>query len=290
MAYIYQQIEGGLSNEQGNALLQVVREVEVDGEPSDLIGLRFKAHDDGVSPSDIGQTNWRDLPVRERTALYIREGKQVPLLSFTWRTFEHITVCSCSHYQSHSEEPVPHFCCHAKQTRACGHEARASTARLKLVEVPLYTSARRFNQILSVNDQDINLMRTPRAPQDSCQYVLRRRLHESAAISGHLSRMTPFSPYGTVTVELSDLGNLRWSLLRARIKLLCCRDYFEQFVVTGIGLFLEGWVIFSISNVSTLFKQASGDRDFEFHMSDLCIAFAPHNCTSCTEWSSLSWD
>ena len=78
MAYIYRQIEGGLNQDQGDALLQAVREIEVEGAPTDVIGVRFKHKDDGISPIDINRAdNWRDLPVKERTALYWREGKQV---------------------------------------------------------------------------------------------------------------------------------------------------------------------------------------------------------------------
>lgn len=78
MAYIYRQIEGGIGQEQSDALLQAVREIEVEGSPTDLIGVRFRHKGDGISPSDIGRAeNWRDLPVQERTALYWREGKEV---------------------------------------------------------------------------------------------------------------------------------------------------------------------------------------------------------------------
>lgn len=80
MAYIYRQIEGGIDQEQGEALLQAVREIEIEGSPTDLIGVRFRPGGDGISPRDIGRAeNWRDLPVQERTALYWREGKQVRL-------------------------------------------------------------------------------------------------------------------------------------------------------------------------------------------------------------------
>ena len=33
------------------------------------------------------------------------------------------------------------------------------------------------------------------------------------------------------------------------------RDYIQNYGIVGVGLFLEGYVIFSISNISTLFKK-----------------------------------
>lgn len=79
MAYIFRQIEGGLEPDQGEALLRAVKEIEVDGAPTDFIGVRFRdGRTDGVSPRDVHRAeDWRDLPAKERTELYLREGKQV---------------------------------------------------------------------------------------------------------------------------------------------------------------------------------------------------------------------
>ena len=78
MSYIFRQIEGGLGQDEGDRILEAVREIEVEGEATDYIGVRFRPSSNGVSPRDLDRVdNWRDLPTKERTALYWREGKQV---------------------------------------------------------------------------------------------------------------------------------------------------------------------------------------------------------------------
>ena len=80
MSYIFRQIPGGVDAEQGDILLEAVREVEIDGKPTDVIGVRFKQNsDDAVHPEELTHRveNWRDLPRGERTRLYWSEGTQV---------------------------------------------------------------------------------------------------------------------------------------------------------------------------------------------------------------------
>ena len=80
MSYIFRQIPGGVDAEQGDILLEAVREVEIEGKPTDVIGVRFKQNnDDSVHPDELTHRveNWRDLPRGERTRLYWSEGTQV---------------------------------------------------------------------------------------------------------------------------------------------------------------------------------------------------------------------
>ena len=80
MSYIFRQIPGGVDAEQGDLLLEAVREVEIEGKPTDVIGVRFRQNnDDSVHPAELTHRveNWRDLPRGERTRLYWSEGTQV---------------------------------------------------------------------------------------------------------------------------------------------------------------------------------------------------------------------
>lgn len=57
------------------------------------------------------------------------------------------------------------------------------------------------------------------------------------------------------TQELARDASTIWRMFK-RDPLSPVRSYVHNFAMPGVGLFLEGYVIFSISNNSTLFKQS----------------------------------
>ena len=82
MSYIYKLLPDGIQpGTDPEQLLRAVREVEVVGDPTDLIALSFKPDStNAISTSEIARReDWRDLPRSERASLYISEGKQVDL-------------------------------------------------------------------------------------------------------------------------------------------------------------------------------------------------------------------
>ena len=79
MSYIYKLLPTGQHEGQDpDNLLRAVREVEILGDPTDLIALSFKPESSAIGYNEIARReDWRDLPVGQRTRLYITEGKQV---------------------------------------------------------------------------------------------------------------------------------------------------------------------------------------------------------------------
>jgi hypothetical protein len=89
MSYIYRLVEPGPDPERDEALYQTVLEIDHEGPKPDRLAINFKEKGKGINPVSLAETerdpDWRDKPVKERTAIYWREGKAVWFLEHTSR-------------------------------------------------------------------------------------------------------------------------------------------------------------------------------------------------------------
>ncbi|KAK9807016.1 hypothetical protein WJX72_010792 [[Myrmecia] bisecta] len=101
---------------------------------------------------------------------------------------------------------------------------------------------------------------TDSASSDISPLAKGRELHDEAEEEGQPWEDLPRSERCRITYredlqEQAAEARAVWNLFK-QDPLEPVRRYFSEYVMPGIGLFLEGYVIFSISNNSTLFKQA----------------------------------
>ncbi len=85
MSYIYRLVEPSPDPARDEALLQTVLEIDHEGPKPHSLAINFKEVDRGVTPVSLAEEerdpDWRDKPVKERTALYWKEGKAVQITS-----------------------------------------------------------------------------------------------------------------------------------------------------------------------------------------------------------------
>lgn len=78
MSYLYKLLpDGHRAETNDDQLVNAIREVEIQGDPTELISLTFKSEALAPLSSVARREDWRDLPRGERTKLYITEGNEV---------------------------------------------------------------------------------------------------------------------------------------------------------------------------------------------------------------------